>query len=83
VSAIVTAVGVMLIFAGRISEFIKRHPTVKMLALSFLLLVGVTLVLEGCGKEVDKAYIYFAMLFSLAVEMLNIRASKNKKIKKS
>ena len=76
IAAIVAAVGVMLAFAGSVSAFIERHPTMKMLALSFLLLIGVTLVVEGAGKHIEKGYIYFAMGFSLAVEFLNIRSQK-------
>ncbi|MFN0149654.1 MAG: TerC family protein [bacterium] len=76
IAAIVTAVGVMLVFAGTISAFIERHPTMKMLALSFLLLIGVTLTAEGFGKHIEKGYIYFAMGFSLLVESLNIRSRK-------
>jgi predicted tellurium resistance membrane protein TerC len=78
IAAIVTAVGVMLIFAGSVSSFIERHPTMKMLALSFLLLIGVTLVVEGAGKHIEKGYIYFAMAFSLGVEILNIRSHKRR-----
>lgn len=74
VAAIIVSVIVMLIFAERVSGFIERHPTVKMLALSFLLLIGVMLVAEGAGSHFDKNYIYFAMAFALGVEMLNIRA---------
>jgi predicted tellurium resistance membrane protein TerC len=73
IAAVILAVGFMLVFAGRISGFIERHPTLKILALSFLLMIGGTLVMEGCGKEVHKGYIYFAMAFSAAVESLNIR----------
>jgi predicted tellurium resistance membrane protein TerC len=73
VTAVVVAVLVMMVFAGRISAFIERHPTLKMLALSFLLLIGVMLLAEGFGKHVEKGYIYAAMAFSLFVEMLNIR----------
>ncbi len=73
VVAIVCAVGVMLVAAGPISEFVDRHPTIKMLALSFLILVGVALIGEGWGLHIPKGYIYFAMAFSVAVEMLNIR----------
>ncbi|ADB17828.1 Integral membrane protein TerC [Pirellula staleyi DSM 6068] len=72
-TAVVIAVGVMMIFAGTISEFVERHPTVKMLALSFLLLIGVMLVAEGAGTHINKGYIYFAMAFSLGVEILNLR----------
>jgi hypothetical protein len=71
--AIIIAVGVMLFSAKSIGEFIDRHPTMKMLALSFLILVGVTLMVEGFGVHVPKGYIYFAMAFSVAVEALNIR----------
>ncbi len=79
VTAVVVAVGVMLIFAGHIAAFIKKHPTLKMLALAFLLLIGVMLLVEGLGGHVNKGYIYFAMAFSLGVEVLNIRASKKRK----
>ncbi|MGD2140577.1 MAG: TerC family protein [Burkholderiales bacterium] len=71
--AIVLAVGVMLIAAGPIGAFVDQHPTIKILALSFLILVGVTLMVEGFDVHVPKGYIYFAMAFSVAVEMLNIR----------
>jgi predicted tellurium resistance membrane protein TerC len=73
VAAMVIAVGVMLLFAKSIGEFVERHPTMKMLALSFLLLIGVMLVAESFGKHVEKGYIYFAMAFSFAVELLNMR----------
>jgi predicted tellurium resistance membrane protein TerC len=73
VAAIVVSVGVMLFAAGPIGEFVDRHPTIKMLALSFLILVGVALVGEGWDLHIPKGYIYFAMAFSVAVEMLNIR----------
>jgi predicted tellurium resistance membrane protein TerC len=73
VAAVVIAILVMMAFAGAISRFVERHPTVKMLALSFLILIGAMLMLEGFGKHVEKGYIYFAMAFSLAVEMLNLR----------
>jgi predicted tellurium resistance membrane protein TerC len=73
VAAVVISVGVMMLFAAPISTFIERHPTMKMLALSFLLLIGVMLVLEGVGTHVGKGYIYFAMAFSLGVEFLNLR----------
>jgi predicted tellurium resistance membrane protein TerC len=66
----------MLVAAKAISEFIDEHPTIKMLALSFLILVGVTLMVEGFDVHVPKGYIYFAMAFSVAVEMLNIRMRK-------
>ena len=73
VLAIVIAVVVMMFAAAPIGEFVDRHPTVKMLALSFLILIGVALVAEGGGYHIPKGYIYFAMAFSVAVEMLNIR----------
>jgi predicted tellurium resistance membrane protein TerC len=73
ISAVVVAVGVMLVAAGPISSFVEKHPTVKMLALSFLLLIGMTLFAEGFGQHISKGYIYFAMGFSVFVEMLNLR----------
>ncbi len=79
VIAMVVAVLVMLISAKAIGDFVDRHPTVKILALSFLLLIGVMLVMEGMGQHVNKGYIYFAMFFSLGVEMLNIRYRKKHK----
>jgi predicted tellurium resistance membrane protein TerC len=72
VIAVVISVGVMLALAGRIASFIDKHPTVKMLALSFLLLIGLVLVADGLGTHVQKGYIYFAMAFSLGVEGLNM-----------
>jgi predicted tellurium resistance membrane protein TerC len=74
--AMVIAVGVMLIFAGPISNFVESHPTMKILALSFLLLIGVVLIADGLGQHISKGYIYFAMAFSLAVEMVNLRMRK-------
>ena len=76
ISAVVLAVGVMLFAAGPISSFVEKHPTVKMLALSFLLLIGVTLLAEGFGQHISKGYIYFAMAFAVMVEMLNLRLRK-------
>lgn len=78
--AIICAVGVMLFAAKPISNFVDAHPTIKILALSFLLLVGVTLVAEGFDVHVPKGYIYFAMAFSVGVEMLNLRM-RNKQMK--
>ncbi|HET9493443.1 MAG TPA: TerC family protein [Chloroflexia bacterium] len=78
VTAVIIAVIVMLFAAGPISHFVNQHPTVKMLALSFLLLIGVALVAEGVHQHIPKGYIYFAMGFSVFVEMLNLRASKKK-----
>ena len=74
--AIILAVGVMLMAAKSIGDFVDRHPTIKILALSFLILVGVTLIVEGFDVHVPKGYIYFAMAFSVTVEMLNIRMRK-------
>ena len=73
VLAVIIAVGVMLISSRSIGEFVERHPTVKMLALSFLLLIGMSLLLEGFGQHIRKGYIYFAMGFSVFVEMINLR----------
>ena len=81
ITAVVIAVGVMLVASGPISRIIEEHPTLKMLALSFLLLIGVVLVAEGLGQHIEKGYIYFAMGFSVLVEFLNIRASRRKKPK--
>jgi predicted tellurium resistance membrane protein TerC len=78
VAAVVVAVGFMLGFSGAISRFVHDHPTVKMLALSFLILIGVTLIGEGFDQHISKGYIYFAMGFSVAVEMLNLRLRKKK-----
>ena len=78
VIAMVLAMLVMLVSAGTVSDFVNRHPSVKILALAFLLLIGVMLVAEGLGTHVDKAYIYFAMAFSLGVEMLNLRYRKKR-----
>lgn len=76
VAAIVIAIGVMMLAAAPIGEFVEQHPTIKMLALAFLVLVGITLVAEGTGHEMPKGYLYFAMAFSFAVEMLNLRLRK-------
>lgn len=73
IAAVILAMGVMLLAAGSISEFVNRHPTLKILALSFLLLIGTTLVAEGMGFHIPKGYVYFAMAFSFGVEMLNLR----------
>ena len=74
--AVMIAVGVMMVAAGSISRFVERQPTVKMLALSFLLLIGMSLILDGVGQHVPKGYIYFAMGFSVFVEMINLRVRK-------
>jgi len=71
--AVVIAVGVMLVAARSISGFVQRHPTVKMLALAFLMLIGVSLMADGLGQHIEKGYIYFAMGFSMFVEMINLR----------
>jgi predicted tellurium resistance membrane protein TerC len=71
--AVMIALGVMLAFAGKISDFVNKHPTLKMLALSFLILIGVMLVGESLGHHIPKGYIYFSMAFAFAVEMLNLR----------
>ncbi len=78
IAAVVVAVIVMMLFAGGVSGFVEKHPTIKMLALAFLLLIGVMLVAEGFHKHIERGYIYFAMAFSLVVEMLNIRAGRHR-----
>ncbi len=78
ITAVVIAVGFMMVFAAPVSGFVDRHPTVKMLALSFLLLIGVTLIADGLGRHIPKGYIYFAMAFSIGVEMLNLRVRQGK-----
>lgn len=79
-TAMVIAVAVMLVFAGPISNFVHRHPTLKILALSFLILIGVMLVAEGLGQHINKGYIYFAMAFSLAVELLNLKIRRGQPV---
>jgi predicted tellurium resistance membrane protein TerC len=81
VAAVVIALGIMLAFAGKISDFVNEHPTLKMLALSFLILIGVTLIGEGLGFHIPKGYIYFSMAFAFAVEMLNLRLRAKQKQK--
>ena len=76
IAAVVASVGLMMLFARAIGEFVSDHPTIKMLALTFLVVVGVVLIADGFGHHVPKGYIYFAMAFSVAVEMLNIRLRK-------
>ena len=78
VAAVVLAVGVMLVASGPLSRFVHDHPSVKILALSFLLLIGVTLIADGFGLHIDKAYIYAAMAFSVFVEALNLRARRRR-----
>ena len=79
--AVVIAVVIMMVFSSKVASFIERHPTVKMLALSFLILIGVMLLAESLGQHVNKGYIYFAMAFSLCVEMLNIRWHTKQRLK--
>jgi predicted tellurium resistance membrane protein TerC len=76
IAAVVASVGLMMLFASAIGRFVSDHPTIKMLALSFLVVVGVVLIVDGFGHHVPKGYIYFAMAFSVGVEMLNIRMRK-------
>lgn len=79
IAAVVVAIGVMILAADSVAAFIARHPTTKMLALSFLLLIGVALVADGLGFHIPRGYIYFAIAFSLLVEVLNILARRNRK----
>jgi predicted tellurium resistance membrane protein TerC len=74
--AVVLAVGIMMFSAGPISVFVERHPTIKVLALSFLLLIGLSLIGDGLGMHIPKGYIYFAMGFSVFVEMINLRVRR-------
>jgi predicted tellurium resistance membrane protein TerC len=76
VAAVIIAVGFMMVFASPVSAFVDRHPTVKMLALSFLLLIGLALIADGLNQHIPKGYIYFAMAFSVGVEILNLRMKK-------
>lgn len=73
---ITVVIAFMMVFAGPVAHFVQRHPTVRMLALSFLLLIGLTLIVEGFDVHIPKGYIYFAMGFSVFVEMLNLRLRK-------
>lgn len=79
ISAVVVSIIAMMLFAGPIGKFVERHPTIKMLALAFLLLIGVTLIAEGLHQHIPKGYIYFAMAFSVMVEVLNMRLRKKPK----
>jgi predicted tellurium resistance membrane protein TerC len=81
IAAVVIAVGFMMFFAGKISDFVEKHPTIKMLALSFLLLIGVALIGDGLDMHIPKGYIYFAMAFSVLVEMLNLRLRRGTPVK--
>ena len=76
--AMVLAVGVMLVFAGPIGTFVERHPTMKILALAFLVLIGVVLIADGLGQHISKGYIYFAMTFALAIELVNMRLRRSR-----
>jgi predicted tellurium resistance membrane protein TerC len=73
IAAVIVSIGFMIFFSGHIARFVEKHPTIKMLALSFLILIGVTLMAEGLGQHISKGYIYFAMAFSVVVEILNMR----------
>ena len=81
ITAVVVSIGIMMAFAGSIGAFVERHPSIKMLALAFLILIGVMLVAQGFDQKINKGYIYFAMAFSLAVELLNMRFRKKSAIK--
>ncbi|HEY2899414.1 MAG TPA: TerC family protein [Polyangia bacterium] len=83
VAAMIAAVTVMLIFANAVSEFINRHPSMRVLALSFLMLIGVLLVADAFDKHINKSYVYFAMAFSFAVELLNLRGRRKRREKKA
>jgi predicted tellurium resistance membrane protein TerC len=80
IAAVVLSVGLMMTFASAVGRFVSNHPTIKMLALSFLVVVGVVLIADGFDQHVPKGYVYFAMAFSVAVEMLNIRMRKKSKL---
>jgi predicted tellurium resistance membrane protein TerC len=79
IAAVIASVALMILFAGAIGRFVSEHPTIKMLALSFLVVIGVVLIAEGFDQHVPKGYVYFAMAFSVCVEMLNIRMRKRSK----
>lgn len=83
IAAVVVSILVMMVFAGKIGAFVERHPAIKMLALSFLILIGVMLVAQGFDQKIEKGYIYFAMAFSLGVELLNMRFRKKSAVKAS
>jgi predicted tellurium resistance membrane protein TerC len=80
VTAVIIAIIIMIIFSGAVSAFVEKHPTMRVLALSFLILVGVMLVAEGMGRHIERGYIYFAMAFSLGVELINLRVRKKKAV---
>jgi predicted tellurium resistance membrane protein TerC len=77
--AVVLSIGIMIIFSGRISEFINKHPSMEVLALGFLILIGFMIFLEGLDKDIPKGYIYFAVVFSMVIEMINIRVRNRRK----
>jgi predicted tellurium resistance membrane protein TerC len=79
IAAVICAMGIMLAFSGVVADFVNRNPTIKMLALSFLIMIGFMLVMEAAHKEVEKGYLYFAMAFSLIVELLNMRLRRKNK----
>jgi len=81
ISAVVLAVAFMMLFSGKISAFVEQHPTIKMLALSFLMLIGVALIGDGLDMHIPKGYVYFAMAFSVIVEMLNLRMRRGSPVK--
>jgi len=83
IAAVIASILIMLIAAKPIGDFVQRHPSIKVLALSFLTVVGVVLIAEGMGMHIPKGYVYVAMGFSLTVELLNIRSREKKKLKKS
>ncbi|MBI9049317.1 MAG: TerC family protein [Anaerolineaceae bacterium] len=83
ITAIVIAIGVMILFAPKISDFIENHPSLKILALAFLMLIGFSLVAEGFGQEIPKGYIYFSMFFAIFIEMINMRYRKVRDRKKA
>ncbi|MGB5250470.1 MAG: TerC family protein, partial [Gammaproteobacteria bacterium] len=78
IAAVVISIGVMMVAAGPVGAFVDKHPTIKMLALSFLLLIGMALIADGVGLHIPKGYIYFAMAFSFGVEMLNLRVRRRR-----
>lgn len=78
--AVILSMAIMIAFAGKVSDFVNRHQTVKMLALSFLIMIGMMLVAEGLGQHIPKGYVYFAMAFSLVVESLNLRLGRKKRL---
>jgi predicted tellurium resistance membrane protein TerC len=80
IAAVICAMGIMLAFSGVVANFVNKNPTIKMLALSFLIMIGFMLVMEAAHKEIEKGYLYFAMAFSLTVELLNMRLRKKSKV---